>query len=193
MSHQASMRSWWRHQMETFSASLALCADNLPVTGEFPAQRPVTRSFDVYLICALNKRLGKQSRGWWFETPSCSLWRHRSKHLLCLHIDLPRIFVSLWIWMSSILLRLFVWPTIWYLNYFLTCGFIPIFLIWLIFCEHQKYKLGNVYIDLYKLSSQNILVWMPFVRGRLITATKWYISDVAIAKRTTARFPRALQ
>ena len=41
--------SWWRHQMETFSALLALCAGNSPVTVEFPAQRPVTRSFDVFL------------------------------------------------------------------------------------------------------------------------------------------------
>ena len=39
---------WWRHQMETFSALLAICAGNSPVTGEFPAQRPVTRSFDVF-------------------------------------------------------------------------------------------------------------------------------------------------
>ena len=31
---------------------LALCAGNSPVTGEFPAQRPVTQSFDVFLICA---------------------------------------------------------------------------------------------------------------------------------------------
>ena len=38
--------------METFYALLALCAENSPVTGEFPAQRPVTRSFDVSLICA---------------------------------------------------------------------------------------------------------------------------------------------
>ena len=41
-------RSWWRHQMETFSALLAICAGNSPVSGEFPAQRPVTRSFDVF-------------------------------------------------------------------------------------------------------------------------------------------------
>ena len=34
--------------METFSALLALCAGNSPVTGEFPSQRPVTRSFDVF-------------------------------------------------------------------------------------------------------------------------------------------------
>ena len=44
---------WWRHQMETFSVSLVLCAGNSPVTGEFPAQRPVTRSFLMFsLICA---------------------------------------------------------------------------------------------------------------------------------------------
>ena len=43
---------WWRHQLETISALLAFCAGNSPVTGEFPAQRPVTRSFDVALICA---------------------------------------------------------------------------------------------------------------------------------------------
>ena len=67
---------WWRHQMETFSAFLALCAGNSPVTGEFPAQRPETRSFDVFFDLRLNKRLSKQSWGWWFETPSWSLWRH---------------------------------------------------------------------------------------------------------------------
>ena len=34
--------------METFSALLAICAGNSPVPDEFPTQRPVTRSFDVY-------------------------------------------------------------------------------------------------------------------------------------------------
>ena len=69
--------TWWRHQMEAFSAWLAICAGNSPVPGELPAQRPVTRSFDVFFDLRLNKRLSKQSRGWWFETPSRSLWRHR--------------------------------------------------------------------------------------------------------------------
>ena len=67
---------WWRHQMETLSALLALCAGNSPVTGEFPSQRPVTRSFDVFFDMCLNKRLSKQSRGWWIETPSRPIWRH---------------------------------------------------------------------------------------------------------------------
>ena len=71
-----SFWSWWRHQMETFSALLALCAGNSPVTGEFPAQRPVTHSFDVFFHLRPNKQLSKQSWGWWFETLSHSLWRH---------------------------------------------------------------------------------------------------------------------
>ena len=62
--------------METFSALLALCAGNSPVTGEFPKQRPMTRSFDVFFDLRLNKRLSKHSWGWWFETPSCPIWRH---------------------------------------------------------------------------------------------------------------------
>ena len=67
--------SSWRHQMETFSALLAICAGNSPVSGEFPAQRPVTRAFDVSFDLRLNKRLSKQSWGWWLEMISCSLWR----------------------------------------------------------------------------------------------------------------------
>ena len=46
--------------------------------GEFPTQRPVTRSFDVFFDLRLNKPLSKQSWGWWFETLSRSLWRHRN-------------------------------------------------------------------------------------------------------------------
>ena len=68
--------TWWRHQMETFSALLALCVGNSPVPGEFPTHRPVTRSFDVFFDLCLNKQLSKQWWGWWFETPSRPLWRH---------------------------------------------------------------------------------------------------------------------
>ena len=57
---------WWRHQMEKMSALLTIVAGNSPVTGEFPAQRPVTRSFCVFLELRLNK----------FETPSRPSWRH---------------------------------------------------------------------------------------------------------------------
>ena len=51
--------TWWRHQMKTFSALLALCAGNSPVTDEFPSQRPVTQSFQVFFDLRLNKRLSK--------------------------------------------------------------------------------------------------------------------------------------
>ena len=68
--------SWWRHQMETFSALLALCE------GWIPSQRPVTRSFYVFFDSGLNNRLSKQSRRLWFETPSRSLWRQCNGQIL---------------------------------------------------------------------------------------------------------------
>ena len=57
-----------------------LCAGNSPVTGEFSSQRPVMRNIDVFCDLRVNKRLSKQSRSWWFETPSRSLWRHFNDH-----------------------------------------------------------------------------------------------------------------
>ena len=71
---------WWRHQMEKKSALLVICGGNSPVSGEFPSQRPVTRSFDVFFDMRLNKRLSKQSIRWWFETPSRPLWHHCNDH-----------------------------------------------------------------------------------------------------------------
>ena len=45
--------------MKTFPALLAICEENSPVTGEFPAQRPVTRYFDVFFDLRPNKPLSK--------------------------------------------------------------------------------------------------------------------------------------
>ena len=67
-----SCKTWWRYQMETFSSLLALCAGNLPVTGEFPSQRPVTRNFDVFFDQRLYKRLSKN--------PNASDLRRHSFH-----------------------------------------------------------------------------------------------------------------
>ena len=86
---------WWRHQMETFSALLALCVGNSPVAGEFPAQRPVTWSFDVFFDLRLNKRLSKQSWGWWSEMPPRSLWRQcndQRPHIIDFQINITWIF-----------------------------------------------------------------------------------------------------
>ena len=64
-----------------------LCAENSPDTGEFSAQRPMTRSFDVFFELRLNSRLSKQSWGWWFEKPSRSLWRHCNALPVMLRIE----------------------------------------------------------------------------------------------------------
>ena len=92
-SHRCMMTSS-NGKMETFSALLALCQENSPVTGEFPSQRPMTRRFDVILDLRLNKRLSKQSWGWWFETPSHPLWRHRNEQA----IPIVPLKHPYWIW-----------------------------------------------------------------------------------------------
>ena len=53
--------------METFSSLLAIRAGNSPVPGEFPARRPVTRSFDVFfdlrlINCWVNNRKAGELR-----------------------------------------------------------------------------------------------------------------------------------
>ena len=75
--------TWSLHQMDTFSALLTLCEGNPLVISGFPSQRPVKRSFDVFYDVRLNKRLSKQSRRWWYETPSRSLWRHCNDSGIC--------------------------------------------------------------------------------------------------------------
>ena len=82
--------TWWRHQMETFSAVLAICAGNSPVTGEFLSQRPVTQSSDIFVAMRMKKQLSKQSHwlwghcngyplrvgggGWWWVCCVCLWW-----------------------------------------------------------------------------------------------------------------------
>ena len=70
--------------METFSALLDLCEGNPPVTGGFPSQWQVTRSFDVFFDLRLNKWLSKQSWDWWLETLSSPLWRHSNEYMFTL-------------------------------------------------------------------------------------------------------------
>ena len=71
--NQCFLLPWWRHQMETISALLTLCAGNSPVIGEIPAQRPVTRSFDVFFDLRLNKR-------WVNNRDDGDLRRHRAHY-----------------------------------------------------------------------------------------------------------------
>ena len=63
--------SWWRHQMETLSATGPLCGE---FTGHHTGQWHEALMF--CLISTLNKRLNKQSWVGWFEAPTRSLWRH---------------------------------------------------------------------------------------------------------------------
>ena len=74
--------------METFSALLAICAGNSPFPGEFPAQRPVTRSFDVFYDLHPNN-------SWVNNGEACDLKRHRAHYyVIVMVIDYLCILVS---------------------------------------------------------------------------------------------------
>ena len=74
LSFPIGLGTWWRHQMEHFPRYWPF------VRGiQFPTQGPVTRSIDLYFDLRPNKSLNKQWWGWWFETPSRPLWRHRDE------------------------------------------------------------------------------------------------------------------
>ena len=69
----SSPNSLRRHQMEAFSVSLAFCAENSPVTGELPSQRPATRILMFSLICAWINR-------WVNNREASDLRRHRAHY-----------------------------------------------------------------------------------------------------------------
>ena len=85
------------------------CFCHLPVTGKFPSKRPVMQGFDAFFDLHMNKWLSKQPWGWWFETPSCPLWRHCNdvsewrndmtcKYMIMfhtkIHCDMSRVIIS---------------------------------------------------------------------------------------------------
>ena len=100
----SKMSPWgrsWCYMMTSsngnISALLAICAGNSPASGEFLAQRPVTRSFDVFFDLRLDKRFSKQSWGWWFETLSRPLWRHCNEIWVVLVAHALNV---IWIWQA---------------------------------------------------------------------------------------------
>ena len=74
-------KPWWG--METFTALLALCEGNSPVTGEFQSQRPVTRCFDIFFDLRLNERLSNNRN-------AGNLKRHRA------HYDVTVMIIQTW-------------------------------------------------------------------------------------------------
>ena len=75
-------KTWWRHQMEAFSALLAICVGNSPVSGEFPAQRPVRGALMFYLIWA-------STNGWVNNREAGDLRRYRAHYyvIVMMHRD----------------------------------------------------------------------------------------------------------
>ena len=77
MAANANVSTWWRHQMAIFSALLAFVRGihQSPVNSPHKGQWSGALMFSL-IFAWTNDWLGKQWWGWWFETPSYSLWRH---------------------------------------------------------------------------------------------------------------------
>ena len=109
--------TWWRHQMETFSALLAICAGNSPVPGKFPAQRPVTRSFDFSLICVW-------INGWVNNLEAGDLRRYRAHYdVTVMRLKIFIDFRSALLWLSpklfDIIQSVAQWTRIYYCEFIL--------------------------------------------------------------------------
>ena len=94
---------------------IGLWDGNPPITSGLPSQRSVTRSFDVFYHLRMNKRVSKQSRRRWFETPLCSLWRlcnapFQSYPLSCRIPVSPRLGCDHWVSTVFIVAET-KWPT----------------------------------------------------------------------------------
>ena len=114
-----SYSAWWRHQVETFSALLAICAVNSPVTGEFPHKNQWRGAVMFSLICASIK-------GWINNVEAGDLRRRRALYDVSVmgyrkqYWCLPRLSrhrgpigkISLFIWPTPAVLRI---------GYIITC------------------------------------------------------------------------
>ena len=131
--------AWWRHQMETFSALLAICVGNSPVPGEFPAQRPVTRSFDVFFDL-------HRINGWVNNREVGDLRRYRAhygvtvmvlQHVSCLCVP------YIWIKQSTVVLTAQQWNVEYLKPANVKRAIIFIFYIFLMTCPLQIMSIFN--------------------------------------------------
>ena len=129
---------WWRHQMETFSALLAICAGNSPVPGEFPGQRPVTQSFDVFFDLRLNN-------GWVNNREAGDLRRCRAHYDVIVMLQKMHIILLCfyWIWLYMMMSDLqffleYVYMYIYVYMYVAFCLFLKSFICWHILGLYNK-------------------------------------------------------
>ena len=145
--------------METFSASLALCEVNPPVTGGIALTKASNTELWCFLYLRLNKRLSKQSRRWWFETPSRPLWRHcnivtdnkqgcLSAHFCCAGVG---IFWACWISPIAVVASSIMMLTMWKGRVFVFFGsgsYKPV-----PFRSRRMIDYANIYIHVYQMNS----------------------------------------
>ena len=159
----------WGRQMETFSALLALCVGNSPPPVNFPHKGQWRGTTMFSLICA-RINLSKQSWGWWSETPSRPLWRHRNglaRQTVELRANLEewtqcgvggmdKDMCPEWVKLESICqtwqLRLFGISTLFEINTFMRFGVFTFYMFHIFRCEMQHWKIWKHVSSDFKIS-----------------------------------------
>ena len=123
-------------------------------------QRPVTRRFDVFFDLCPNKRLSKQWWGWWFETPSCPLWRHCDG---IFRVKCPKLLVSLseqTVFLIQMLWKLCIihsYTTI--IHTIITCGEIRVCLVWIHACHYRMIRIITYDKNIERHTADTIVSW----------------------------------
>ena len=76
--HNDETLSWWRHQIETFSALLAICAGNSPVPVNSLHKGQWRGALMFSLICVWINGWANNREAGDLRRPSRPLWRHRN-------------------------------------------------------------------------------------------------------------------
>ena len=191
-----------------FRALLAFCAENSPVTVEFTAQRPVTRSFDVFFDVffdlGMYQQLSKQWRRQWFETPWRSLWRH------CNDMDLIELDVILK-YHQTFLAHFYCYTALWYakpigspsryghvshqVESFSSRLSVYIFRNWHTGMESSVYRIGYLFsvsmlsiFSTFKLKSR---LYFQIIRVMILEYLVWSVSDIGRSNQVLQEYGSA--
>ena len=141
--------------MEKISALPAFCAENSLVTGEFPTQRPVKRSFDVFFDLRQRQQLNKQRRRRWFE-------KHRFHKNVIVLSQNRRMWLNILIYLLITFSHHFDWDK-----------------------DHTHSQYGAFYPKVIPMAKWNMICWgkmaILWVKMEQIYGAKWHILTNACA------------
>ena len=110
--------------MEAFSTLLSLCAGNSPATVNSPHRGQWRGTLMFFFDLRRNKRLSKQPWGWWFKTPSWSLWRQCNEQNVLLTLTSMCLYIYIYAYRSICFIYIYLYACVYVLFLFYLIDFI---------------------------------------------------------------------